>query len=343
MRKRVAPVAPAALLRSGLSFVLMLLVLLLVTFLIGKAAPIDPVLQVVGDRASPEAYQEARQRMGLDRPIATQFVRYVSDAAQGDLGRSTSTGRPVLEDLRQYFPATLELATLGIVLGVLFGVPLGMLAAHQHNRWIDQLLRLVGLLGYSVPVFWLGLVGLLVFYARLGWVGGPGRLDDVYQYTVDSWSNLVLVDTLRAGNAEAFRNGLSHLLLPAALLGYFSLAYISRMTRAFFLEELGKEYVMTARVKGASELRVLVCHVLPNVAAPLVTVIALSYAVLLEGAVLTETVFSWPGIGLYVTNALFSADVSAVLGGTLLVGLCFVVLNTASDVFGYLMDPRARS
>ena len=340
MRKSAAP---AALLRTGLSLVLMLLVLLLVTFLIGKAAPIDPVLQVVGDRASPEAYQQARQRLGLDQPVYRQFVRYVANAAQGDLGQSTSTGRPVLEDLRQYFPATLELATLGILLGVLFGVPLGMLAAHQHNRWIDQVLRMVGLLGYSVPVFWLGLVGLLVFYAKLGWVGGPGRLDDVYQYTVESWSHLVLVDTLRAGSMDALRNGISHLVLPAALLGYFSLAYISRMTRAFFLEELGKEYVLTARVKGASELQVLVRHVLPNVAAPLVTVISLSYAVLLEGAVLTETVFSWPGIGLYITNALFSADVSAVLGGTLLVGLCFVVLNTATDVFGYFIDPRARA
>ena len=334
--------APAALLRTGFSLVLMLLVLLLVTFLIGKAAPIDPVLQVVGDRASPEAYQQARHQMGLDQPVYRQFIRYATAAAQGDLGQSTSTGRSVVEDLRQYFPATLELATLGILLGVVFGVPLGMLAAHQHNRWIDQVLRLIGLLGYSVPVFWLGLVGLLVFYAKLGWVGGPGRLDDVYQYTVESWSHLVLVDTLRAGNMDALRNGVSHLVLPAALLGYFSLAYISRMTRAFFLEELGKEYVLTARVKGASELQVLVGHVLPNVAAPLVTVIALSYAVLLEGAVLTETVFSWPGLGLYITNALFSADVAAVLGGTLLIGLCFVVLNTATDVFGYFIDPRAR-
>jgi peptide/nickel transport system permease protein len=340
MRKHVAP---AALLRTGFSLVLMLLVLLLVTFLIGKAAPIDPVLQVVGDRASPEAYQQARRELGLDQPVYRQFIRYATAAAQGDLGQSTSTGRSVVEDLRQFFPATLELATLGIVLGVVFGVPLGMLAAHQHNRWIDQVLRLVGLLGYSVPVFWLGLVGLLVFYAKLGWVGGPGRLDDVYQYTVESWSHLVLVDTLRAGNMEALRNGVSHLVLPAALLGYFSLAYISRMTRAFFLEELGKEYVLTARVKGASELQVLVGHVLPNVAAPLVTVIALSYAVLLEGAVLTETVFSWPGLGLYITNALFSADVAAVLGGTLLIGLCFVVLNTATDVFGYFIDPRARA
>jgi peptide/nickel transport system permease protein len=320
----------------------MLAVLLLITFLIGRAAPIDPVLKVVGDRATPEAYAQARAELGLDQPVALQFADFARKALAGDLGSSTSTGRKVVEDLKQYFPATLELATMGILIGILFGVPLGMLAAHHHNRWIDQVLRVLCLIGYSVPVFWLGLIGLLVFYAKLGWVAGPGRLDDVFLYTLDNWSNLVLVDALRSGNFEAARNGVKHLLLPATLLGYFSLAYISRMTRAFFLEELGREYVMTARIKGASELRVLLVHVLPNVLAPLVTVIALSYGVLLEGAVLTETVFSWPGIGLYITNALFSADLSAVLGGTLLVGLCFVVLNTASDLFGYLVDPRIR-
>ena len=332
----------AAVLRAGSSLVLMLLALLLVTFLIGKAAPIDPVLRVVGDRASPQAYEQARIELGLDQPLHLQFARYVVNALKGDLGSSTSTGRKVGEDLRQYFPATLELATLGIAIGTLLGVPLGMLAAHYHNRWIDQALRVVCLVGYSVPVFWLGLIGLLVFYAKLGWVAGPGRLDDVYLYTLESWSNLVLVDALRAGNLEAARNGLLHLLLPASLLGYFSMAYISRMTRAFFLEELGKEYVMTARIKGASEPRILLRHVMPNILAPLVTVISLSYAVLLEGAVLTETVFSWPGIGLYITNALFSADSGAVLGGTLLVGVCFVVLNTLTDLFAYLFDPRIR-
>ena len=332
----------AAVLRAGSSLVLMLLALLLVTFLIGKAAPIDPVLRVVGDRASPQAYEKARIELGLDQPLHLQFARYVVNALKGDLGSSTSTGRKVGEDLRQYFPATLELATLGIAIGTLLGVPLGMLAAHYHNRWIDQALRVVCLVGYSVPVFWLGLIGLLVFYAKLGWVAGPGRLDDVYLYTLESWSNLVLVDALRAGNLEAARNGLLHLLLPASLLGYFSMAYISRMTRAFFLEELGKEYVMTARIKGASEPRILLRHVMPNILAPLVTVISLSYAVLLEGAVLTETVFSWPGIGLYITNALFSADSGAVLGGTLLVGVCFVVLNTLTDLFAYLFDPRIR-
>lgn len=328
--------------RTLASLVLMLFALLLVTFLIGKAAPIDPVLKVVGDRATPEVYEQARIALGLDKPLHRQFVSYATDAMAGDLGKSTSTGRAVVEDLKQYFPATLELATLGIAIGILFGVPLGMLAAHQHNRWIDQVVRVVCLIGYSVPVFWLGLIGLLVFYAKLGWVAGPGRLDDIYLYTLEPWSNMVLVDALRAGNMDAARNGLMHLLLPAALLGYFSLAYISRMTRGFFLEELGKEYVLTARIKGATELRVMVSHVLPNVLAPLVTVISLSYAVLLEGAVLTETVFSWPGIGLYITNALFSADLAAVMGGTLLVGICFVTLNSLTDLFGYLADPRLR-
>lgn len=332
-----------AITRTGASFALMLLALLLVTFMIGKAAPIDPVIKMVGDRASPEAYAQAKQSLGLDQPLYLQFVRYAVNAVQGDLGNSTSTGRPVVEDLMQYFPATLELATMGITLGVVLGVPLGMLAAHQHNRWIDQLLRILCLVGYSVPVFWLGLVGLLVFYAKLGWVAGPGRLDDIYQYTLEPWSNFVLIDAWRANNMDALRNGLRHLALPAALLGYFSLAYISRMTRAFFLEELGKEYVLTARVKGASEFQVMVRHVLPNVAASLVTVISLSYAVLLEGAVLTETVFSWPGIGLYITSALFSADLAAVLGGTLLIGMCFVVLNSLTDLFGYWIDPRVRA
>jgi peptide/nickel transport system permease protein len=331
-----------AVLRAGSSLGLMLVALLLITFLISSAAPIDPVLKVVGDRATPEAYAKAKTELGLDKPLHMQFLAFAQKALVGDLGSSTSTGRKVVEDLKQYFPATLELATAGILIGILLGVPLGILAAHHHNRWIDQLLRIVCLIGYSVPVFWLGLIGLLVFYAKLGWIAGPGRLDDAFLYTLETWSNIVLVDALRSGNMEAARNGVMHLLLPATLLGYFSLAYISRMTRAFFLEELSKEYVLTARIKGASELRVLLVHVLPNVLAPLVTVIALSYGVLLEGAVLTETVFSWPGIGLYITNALFSADLSAVLGGTLLVGLCFVLLNTASDLFGYMVDPRIR-
>jgi peptide/nickel transport system permease protein len=328
--------------RAVLTLALTIVGLLLVTFLIQRAAPIDPVLRVVGDHASPEAYKAAKHELGLDRPLYVQFGRYLGDVAKGNLGKSTSTGRAVSEDLREYFPATLELSTVAIVLGVLLGIPLGLWAAHQHDRWVDQLVRVISLFGYSVPVFWLGLMGLLLFYAKLHWVAGPGRIDDVWQYTLQAHSHLLLIDTAMDHEWAAMRNAIAHLALPAALLAYFSTAYIARMTRAFALEELGKEYVLTARVKGANEARILWRHVLPNVAAPLVTVISLSYVTLLEGAVLTESVFSWPGIGLYITNALFSADLAAVLGGTLLIGFCFVGLNTLSDQIGYWLDPRVR-
>ncbi|WP_374338420.1 ABC transporter permease [Leeia sp.] len=328
--------------QGGLSIGLTLLGLLLVTFLIARVAPIDPVLKVVGDKASKETYEAVRREMGLDQSLPVQFARYLKSVVSGELGTSTSTGQPVMDDLLRYFPATLELSTIAILLGVLLGIPLGIWAACRHNRWQDQLIRAVSLLGYSVPVFWLGLVALLVFYAKLGWVSGPGRLDDVYQYTIESWSHFALIDTLRSGDMSAFGNALSHLVLPASLLAYFSLAYIARMTRAYVLEELSKEYVTLARVKGASEWRILWRHVLPNLRGPLLTVSALSYAVLLEGAVLTESVFSWPGIGLYITNALFSADMSAVLGGTLLIGICFVLLNSLTDTLSRMLDPRTR-
>lgn len=316
--------------------------LLFLTFVIQRNSPIDPVLRVVGDHASVEVYQAASVQLGLDRPVYEQFLRYLSHVAHGELGNSTSTGRPVIEDLWQYFPATVELATVAIVLGVVLGVPLGMWAAYRHNTWIDQVIRVISLIGYSVPIFWLGLMGLLVFYAKLSWVAGPGRIDDIWKYTLRLNTNFLLIDTFVERNLEAFLNVLSHLALPALLLAYFSMAYIARMTRTFVLEEIRKEYVLFARVKGASESWVLWRHVLPNIAAPLVTVISLSYATLLEGAVLTESVFSWPGIGLYVTNALFTADLQAVLGGTLLIGACFIALNAVSDLCGYWLDPRAR-
>ena len=328
--------------RAFLTLALTIVGLLLATFVIQRASPIDPVLRVVGDHASPEAYRAAYVELGMDRPMPVQFGRYLGRIAKGDLGVSTSTGRPVIEDLHQYFPATVELATVAILLGVVFGVPLGMWAAHRHNGRVDQIVRVLSLVGYSVPIFWMGLMGLLLFYAKLKWVGGPGRIDDVWKYSLQSNTNLLLLDTLLDRNWEAMRNVVSHLVLPALLLAYFSMAYIARMTRAFVLEELGKEYVLFARVKGSTEARVLWRHVLPNIAAPLVTVISLSYATLLEGAVLTESVFSWPGIGLYVTNALFTADLAAVLGGTLLIGFCFVGLNAVSDQFGYWLDPRVR-
>ncbi|REF72503.1 peptide/nickel transport system permease protein [Paracoccus versutus] len=325
----------------ALSLVLTLLGLLLVTFVIGRIMPIDPVLKVVGERATQAQYDAAYQAMGLDKPIWQQFLRYMAEVLRGDFGRSISTGHAVAQDLRRVFPATLELATLGTLIGVLVGVPLGVVAAARRGGWIDQVARVVALVGYSMPIFWLGLMGLLLFYGILGWVGGPGRQGIVYDGMVPTVTGLILVDSLVAGDWAAFRDAFSHIVLPAGLLGYFSLAYISRMTRSFMLEQLSAEYVVTARVKGLSERRVIWGHAFRNILVPLVTVIALSFGSLLEGSVLTEIVFSWPGIGQYITKALLAGDMNAVLGGTVVVGTCFVALNLLSDILYRLLDPRA--
>ena len=321
--------------------------LLAVTFVIGRVIPIDPVLAIVGERASEAQVQAAREALGLNDPIPVQFAIYVRDALTGDFGTSLLTANPVLEDVARVFPATLELATIATLIGVLFGIPAGVLAATRPGTWIDQLVRLIGLMGYSMPVFWLGLMGLLIFYGQLDWVGGPGRLDTSYQFIfeldVPQRTGAILIDTALAGAWDVFANALSHIVLPAAVLGYYSMAYISRMTRSFMLEQLSQEYVTTARVKGMPEWRVVWVHALGNVAVPLITVVALSYANLLEGSVLTETVFAWPGLGLYITQALFSADMAAVMGGTIVVGSVFIFLNLLSDVLYRFVDPRARA
>jgi peptide/nickel transport system permease protein len=202
--------------------------------------------------------------------------------------------------------------------------------------------RVVGLFGFSVPVFWLGLMGLLVFYRILGWTSGPGRLGVAFDDIVDPITGMILLDAALRGEWEVFRNAFSHLILPASVLGYFSLAYVSRMTRSFMLEQLRQEYVTTARVKGLSERRVVWRHALGNAMVPLITVVALSYANLLEGSVLTETVFAWPGLGRYITNSLLNADMNAVLGGTLVVGAVFIGLNMLADILYRIVDPRAR-
>ena len=339
-------IALRSFLKSTAQFVIVLMTTLLglaaVTFFIGRVVPIDPVIAIVGDRAPPQVYERARAELGLDRPLAEQFVIYVKKAVTGDFGNSVLTTNPVLTDIANVFPATLELATLGTLIGTLFGIPLGVLAAVKRGSLLDQFVRLVGLVGYSVPIFWLGLMGLLLFYAKLGWVAGPGRIDVTYSYLYTPVTGIVLLDTAMQGQWDAFWDAVSHVILPACLLGYFSLAYISRMTRSFMLNELAQEYVIAARVKGLSEMRVIWRHALRNAAVPLVTVIALSYANLLEGSVLTETVFAWPGLGQYITNSLQNADMNAVLGGTLVIGAVFVLLNLVSDLLYRLLDPRTR-
>ncbi|MCK4867801.1 MAG: ABC transporter permease [Alphaproteobacteria bacterium] len=304
--------------------------------------PVDPVLAIVGDRASIETYEAMRLQLGLDKPLIQQYLIYLLNLLQGDFGKSIMTTRPVLDDLIRFFPATFELASIATIAGIFIGVPMGVVAAVHQGRLTDHIVRVLGLIGYSVPIFWLGLMALLVFYARLDWLPGPGRIEVYYDGIVDPVTGFILIDSAMQGEWEVFNNAVSHLVLPASMLATYALAYIARMTRSFMLDQLSQEYVITARVKGLSEFAVIWRHAFRNVLVQLITIIGLTYASLLEGSVLTETIFAWPGIGQYITNSLFNADMNAVIGGTLAVGICFVGINMLSDTLYRLVDPRVR-
>ena len=316
--------------------------LLLITFLIGRVVPIDPVLAIVGDRAPQDVVARTRLELGLDKPLPVQFVRYVGQVAQGDFGRSVMTSNRVSTDIARFFPATLELATAALLVSVLLGVPLGVYAAVRQGRWVDTVIRVACLSGYSVPIFVLALLALLVFYATLQWAPGPGRQSVAFDGMVEQRTGLLLVDAALAGDWDAFSDALKQLALPALVLGLSNMAYIARMTRAFMLESLGGEFVITAKAKGLSAAAVVWRHAFGNILVRLLTVIVLTYAGLLEGAVLTETIFSWPGLGQYLTGSLLNADMNAVLGATLVVGLAYVVLNLLSDLMYRVLDPRVR-
>lgn len=324
------------------SLALTFLGLTAITFVIGRVMPADPVLAIVGDRASQEVYDQVFLQLGLDKPIYVQYFKYLGQLAEGNLGTSIMTAQPVADDILRFFPATLELATIATLLGIFVGIPMGVLAAVHKGRWPDHIVRVISLIGYSAPIFWLGMIALLVFYARLDWVAGPGRLDVYYDGIVETKTGVLMIDAAMSGEWEIFHNALSHLILPASILGTFALAYIARMTRSFMLDQLSQEYILTARVKGMPERNVIWGHAFRNVLVQLITIIGLTYASLLEGSVLTETVFSWPGIGQYITNSLFNNDMNAVLGGTIVVGVCFVGINMLSDLLYRLVDPRVR-
>lgn len=322
------------------SLALTMLGLTAITFVLGRVMPLDPVIAIVGERANAETYNRVRQELKLDDPIIVQYGIYLKNLMTGDFGTSRLTNQPIVSDLFRFFPATLELATIGIIMGVGIGVPLGVWSAVRRGKAVDQAIRLVILVGYSAPVFWVGILALMLFYMKLGWVAGPGRLDFIYEGMVEPRTNMILIDTALTGQWNIFRNALSHIVLPATLIGIYSIAYISRMTRSFMIEQLPQDYITTARVKGLSERAVIWKHAFRNTSIQLITVVILAYASLLEGAILVETIFAWPGIGLYVTNSLFNADINAVLGGTLMIGTAFVSLNILSDQLYRLMDPR---
>ena len=324
------------------SVVLTLLGLLLLTFVIGRVMPLDPVLSIVGPDADRSTYEQVYQQLGLGRPLPVQFAYYLRDLLHGDLGNALLTGHKVTDDLARVLPATVELATMAILLGTGVGVPLGVFAATRRGRLADHVVRVVSLFGYSTPVFWFGMMGLLVFYAWLGWAGGAGRVDLAFDGLVEPRTGLLLLDAALAGEWEVCRSALKFLVLPACILGLHSMAYISRMTRSFMLAQLSQEYITTARVKGLSERGVVWGHAFRNILVQLLTIVALAYGSLLEGAVLIETVFAWPGFGQYLTSSLLLGDMNAVMGCVLVVGVIFVTLNLLSDALYHVFDPRTR-
>lgn len=316
--------------------------LLVLTFVIGRMMPADPVRAIVGEYATADTYRMVYEQLGLDRPLYEQFFRYLGDVLTGDFGVAIRTGQPVINDIIAVMPATIELATFAILIGAGVGIPLGVLAAVNKDSWIDNFVRVFSLIGHSMPIFWTGMIGLLIFYAALGWVGGAGRMDMFYIGLVRGPTGFLLIDSALAGQWDVFYSALNHLILPASLLGYSSSAYITRMTRSFMLDQLNQEYVTTARVKGLSQRDTVWKHAFVNIRVQLVTIVALAYGGLLEGAVLTETVFAWPGFGQYLTSNLLIGDMNAVMTCVLIVGAIFIGLNILADLLYRVFDPRTR-
>jgi peptide/nickel transport system permease protein len=281
------------------------------------------------------------KRWGLDRPWPEQLVAYLANVLRGDLGESFTTRRPVLHDLAQFLPATIELAVAALLVSLVFGLPLGIWAALRRNGVVDHAARIVSLVGAASPIFWTGLVALHLFYYLLEWAPGPGRLD-THLSAPRPVTGFVLVDSLVAGDREAFASGLRHIVLPALVLGWFILGIVARTTRAALLEVLAADYVRTARAKGLREASVVGLHALRNALIPVVTVTGLNFASLLSGAVLTETVFAWPGIGRYAVTAATRLDYPAILGVTMLTAVIYVSVNLLVDVLYGLLDPRIR-
>lgn len=310
-----------------------------ITFIISHLIPGDPARLLAGDRASDEIVRHIRQQLGLDLPIWQQFARYVDALLHGDLGTSIRTGRPVLKDLKTFFPATLELAFCALLIALLVGIPLGVLSAVYRNRWTDHLVRLMALTGISTPAFWLGLGVIVLFYGKLDWLPGSGRLDDWFDPPTRV-SGFYLLDSLLEGNIEVFFNALQHLILPAATLAFVHLGIVARQIRSAMLEQLNEDYIRTALASGLPKFTIVVRYALPNALIPSITVLGLALGDLLYGAVLTETVFAWPGMGAYVVSSIQALDFPAVMGFAIVVSFAYVLVNLVVDLLYLWIDPR---
>lgn len=314
----------------------------LVIFLIANTVPGDPILAQLGDVAASnkEFLAEWRARWGLDLPLWHRYLLFLGGLVRGDLGISIASQRPVLADIAQFAPATLELATISFLLALGIGIPLGIMAAVWRDSWVDHLARMVSLVGVSSPTFWLAFIVLALFYGGLEIAPGPGRLDAI-ALPPARVTGLLLVDAVLAGDWETLRDALAHLVLPSVVLAAATLGLVTRTTRASMLESIQQDYVRVARAKGLPGRGIIFGHVLPNALIPVVTLGGLAYANLLTGAVMTETIFSWPGLGLYTFRSAAALDFPAIMGITLVVALVYLLINLAIDISYALLDPRA--
>jgi peptide/nickel transport system permease protein len=315
----------------------------LIAFVVSHSVPADPVAAHLGQRSmeDPTIVAAFRAQWGLDKPLPEQYLTYLRNLVQGNLGLSIRTHMPVGEDLGRYLPASAELAIIATLVGILLGIPFGVVSAVRRNRWIDHVIRGVSLLGVSSPVFWLGLVGLYIFYFRLGWLPGPGRLD-VGMPEPQHVTGMYTVDSLLTGNWAALASSVRHLLLPGLVLASVYIGLVTRMTRSSMLEVLSADYVRTARGKGLHQRAVIYRHALGNALIPTITVLGLAFGDILAGTVLTETIFSWPGIGRYAYQSAVTLDFPAIMGVSLLIAAVFITVNLATDLAYVLLDPRLR-
>jgi len=329
------------LLRRLVGFAAVLIGVSIITFGLSHLVPTDPAIVALGDHATDAQIDAFREKYGLNKPVPEQYWIYVTNLIQGDLGISLRTRRPVAADLHDFFPATFELSLTALVLSILIGIPAGVVSATARNRLPDHVVRLLSLIGGSVPIFWLGLILIGFFYGRLGWLPGGARIDKFIP-PPPMVTGLFTVDSLLAGNYKAFWSSVHHLLLPALALGYFSTAIIARMMRSSMLEVLPQMYVLAARAKGLRQGKVVWRHAARNALIPAVTTIGVTFGSLLSGAVLTETIFSWPGLGRYATSSAINLDFPAVMGVTLLAALVYTATNLIVDVGYHWLDPRIR-
>ncbi len=333
----------ANIIRRLLLMIPMLIGITLLLFIVTHLVPVNPLTVILPEKSlsDPQIVQAATIRWGLDKPVYLQYLIYLKNLLHGDLGVSFKTKNPVSQDLIQFLPATIELSLASFVFALVIGLPLGVISALKSGTLVDQVTRVIALLGASMPPFWSGLLVLFILNFRLRLLPGPGRIDARLP-APPTHTGLYLVDTLIAGNLQAFWSAVSHLILPAVILGWFTLAIVARITRSSMLEIMQMDYIRTARAKGLAESGIVIAHAMRNALIPLVTVMGLAFAGLMTGAIMTETIFSWPGIGRYAVMAATDLDFPAIMGVTLLISVIYMFINLFVDILYTVIDPRIR-